>query len=51
MKKIIATKKPAPLDGIISLIVTSKPVGLPNKVGSSDSEYWVFAIQIGNSPK
>ena len=47
---LIATKKPAPVLGIKSLIVTLKPLGFPNNVGSSDKEYCVFATQIGKLP-
>ena len=42
-----ATTNPAPLDRRKSLIVILKPSGRPNKVGSSDKEYCVFATQTG----
>ena len=44
----IATKNPAPADGIISLILTVNPVGRPSKEAWSDNEYCVLATQIGN---
>ena len=42
-----ATTNPAPLDRRKSLIEILKPSGRPNKVGSSDKEYCVFAMQTG----
>src|SRR3954468_21532731 len=47
MSPALATTKPAPADPYTSLIVIRKPVGFPRRVGSSVSEYWVFAMQIG----
>src|SRR5580692_7146540 len=44
------TTKPAPDESIASVTCSSQPVGAPNAFGSSDSEYWVFATQIGNPP-
>jgi hypothetical protein len=38
---------PAPLYNWTSRTVTSKSLGTPNFLGSSDNEYWVFATQIG----
>ena len=45
-----ATTKPAPAAGHTSLIVMWKPEGRPRIVGSSVSEYCVFAIQTGVCP-
>ena len=48
---VIGTKNPAPAENLISLTVILKPLGLPKYFGLSESEYWVFAIQIGNLSK
>ena len=32
-------------------VVTVKPLGAPRRAGSSEKEYWVFAMQMGRSPK
>src|SRR5699024_2896385 len=42
--------KPAPTDGCNSLIEIVKSSWRPNKLGLSDNEYCVFAIQTGNFP-
>ena len=40
------TTKPAPADTYASLTLISKFSGLPKSAGSSEREYWVFAMQI-----
>ena len=42
-----ATTNPAPAEGYTSRIVIRKPVGRPSLDGSSENEYYVFAIQMG----
>ena len=44
----IATKNPAPADSLISFIVISNPVGLPNNFGLSDSDFCVFETHTGS---
>ena len=46
-----ATKKPAPCKMVISRTLMVKSVGLPKALGLSESEYWVFAIQMGKCGK
>ena len=48
---LIATRKPAPVLGIKSLIVTVNPLGLPSNEASSYNEYCVLATQIGKFAK
>src|SRR3954463_15545450 len=47
MSPALATTKPAPAEPYTSLTVIRKPVGLPSRVGSSVSEYCVFAMHTG----
>ena len=42
------TRKPAPAETYRSRTVTTKPLGAPSFVGSSESEYCVFDMQIGS---
>lgn len=44
-----ATRKPAPLAISKSRTVTVKPVGRPRRRPLSESEFWVFAMQMGRS--
>ena len=46
-----ATMKPAPALTFRLRTVTAKSLGAPNRVGSSDREYCVFAMHTGRSPK
>ena len=46
-----ATMKPAPAETFRLRTVTSKPLGAPSRVWSSEKEYWVLAMQMGRSPK
>ena len=46
-----ATRNPAPIEGLNSRIVIENPSGLPINDGSSDKEYYVFAMQIGRLPQ
>ena len=43
-----ATTKPAPAETLTSRILILKPVGRPSLLASSDSEYWVLAMQTGS---
>ena len=42
-----ATTKPAPAEGVTSRMVIRNPAGRPSLVGSSEKEYWFFAMQTG----
>ena len=47
MSPASATMKPAPLERVTSLTRRRKPSGAPSFLGSSDSDYCVFAMQMG----
>ena len=47
----MTTRKPAPAERAMSVTWRVQPVGAPGSLGSSLSEYWVLAMQIGSSPK
>ena len=51
MSPVRATMNPAPALTFRFRTVTVKPSGAPSRVGSSDREYWVFAMHTGRSPK
>jgi len=46
----ITTRNPAPAESATSVTCNFHPRGAPNRLGSSLSEYWVFAMQMGSSP-
>ncbi len=46
-----ATTNPAPAEGYMSRMLMRKPSGAARSAGLSLKEYWVFAMQIGVSPK
>ena len=46
----VATRNPAPAESDISVTRSVQPVGAPILFGSSESEYWVFAMQTGKCP-
>ena len=50
MSPVIGTRKPAPAEIRTSLTVTVKSRGRPRRVGSSESERCVLAMQIGSPP-
>ena len=51
MSPVIGIKKPAPAAISISLILIVKFSGLPTKLGSSERDFCVLAMQIGKSFK
>ena len=51
MSPVSATMKPAPAETFRLRTVMRKPSGAPSRLGSSVKEYWVFATQMGRSPK
>jgi hypothetical protein len=46
-----ATTKPAPADRLTSRTGTTWPVGAPRRVGSTEKDYCVLAMQTGRWPK
>src|ERR1051325_6627488 len=44
----ITTTKPAPAESDAFVTLRVQPVGAPRRLGSSESEYCVFATQTGN---
>ena len=51
MSPASATTNPAPADGRMSRTCSVKPLGAPSLVGSSEKEYYVFAMHTGVSPR
>ena len=51
MSPVSATVKPAPAETLTLRTVTLNPSGAPSFAGSSEKEYWVFAMQTGSLPK
>ena len=51
MSPVRATMKPAPAETFRFRTVTVKPLGAPNRDGSSEKLYWVLAIQMGRLQK
>jgi hypothetical protein len=49
MSPVRGTRNPAPAETRSSLTLTVKSRGRPRRVGSSESERWVFAMQIGRA--
>ena len=47
----ITTRNPAPAESWMSVMCSVHPVGAPMRLGSSESEYWVFAMQMGRWPR
>jgi hypothetical protein len=47
----ITTRNPAPAESATSVTCSFHPRGAPNRFESSLSEYYVFAMQTGSSPK
>ena len=50
MSPVSTTTKPAPAETRASRTVISNPSGRARFLGSSLSDYWVLAMQIGRSP-
>ena len=46
----ITTTKPAPAESDAFVTFRVQPVGAPRRLGSSDKEYCVFAMQTGSFP-
>ena len=46
----MTTTNPAPAESEALLMLRVQPVGAPRRLGSSDKEYCVLAIQMGSLP-